>query len=405
MAPGPRRHYRRTVQSLRVIVAGAGIGGLAAALGLLRAGHRVRVFERAPEPGEVGAGLTITPNGARVLHALGVWPAVARSAVLPATGEVRNGVTGEVLALRELGEAVRRRHGAEYCFLHRADLHAALLEAVLAADPRAVTAGDAFLELADNGPAGVRARFAASGAVDGDLLIGADGVRSQVRGALLGADSPAFAGYVAYRGLAPAAAVPPRLLTHPSCMFTGPRNLLLRYLVRRGELVNVACIGRSGRWTEEGWSVRADRDELLGLLAGWHEDVLDLVRAIPPESLFKWGLFARGPLERWSIGSATLLGDAAHPMLPFLGQGAVMALEDAALLVRAVEAAGTVPQALALYERARRGRANEVMILSAENGHRLVPRSDDEYAPGSHASAATLGLMDYDPLSVPLPES
>lgn len=382
---------------------GAGIGGLAAALGLARSGHHVRVFERAPRLGEVGAGLTVTPNGTHVLRAIGAWTAVARRAVQPATGEVRHGVTGEVLAVRELGEAVRRRCGAEHFLVHRADLHAALLDGLLALDPGAVATDDPFVELADNGAAGVRARFAASGEVEADLLVGADGVRSAVRGALFGPEAPAFAGYVAYRGLAPVAAVPPRLLVHPSCLFAGPRNLLLRYLVRGGELVNVACIARSDRWTGEGWSVPARRNELLGLLEGWHGDVHELVRAIPEERLFKWGLFARGSLERWSVGSASLLGDAAHPMLPFLGQGAVMALEDAGLLLRAVEAADTVPAALEIYERARRPRANEVMRLSAENGQRLVPASDADYRPGSHASAATLGLMEYDPMSVPLP--
>lgn len=391
------------MESLRIAIAGAGIGGLALALGLLRAGHRVRVFERAPRLGEVGAGLTITPNGAHVLHAIGAWPAVARRAVLPATGEVRHGVTGEVLAVRELGEAVRRRCGAEYCLLHRADLHGALLEGVRALDPDAVRVADPFLELLDNGPRGVCARFGASGRVEADLLVGADGVRSAVRGALFGAETPSFTGYVAYRGLAPVEAVPAAQLVHPSCLFAGPRNLLLRYLVRGGELVNVACIARSGRWTGEGWSVPAGHEELLELLAGWHADVHALVRAIPAPRLFKWGLFSRSSLERWSAGSATLLGDAAHPMLPFLGQGAVMALEDAALLMRAVAAAGSVAEALAMYEQARRPRANEVMRLSAENGHRLVPASDADYRPGSHASAATLGLMDYDPMTVPLP--
>ena len=388
---------------LRILIAGGGIGGLAAALGLLRAGHRVRVFERARQLGEVGAGLTITPNGAHVLHALGVWPAVARLAVLPATGAVRNGLTGETLAVRELGEPLRERLGAEYFQVHRADLHGALAAAVKALDAGAISVNDGFDELLENHAQGVCARFAGSGEVEGDLLLGADGLRSALRVALFGPETPAFAGYVAYRGLAPAAALSPRLLEHASCMYAGPSNLFLRYLVRRGELVNVACLGRTDRWAAEGWSVPADREEFLGMLAGWHEDVLTLVRAIPEASLFKWGLFQRSALDRWSVGRASLLGDAAHPMLPFLGQGAVMALEDAALLVRAVAASTAVEPALALYERARIGRANQVMALSAENGLKLVPRSAAEYRPGSHSSAASLGLMEYNPLMVDLP--
>jgi salicylate hydroxylase len=391
------------MRPLSVIVAGAGIGGLAVALGLLRAGHRVRVFERARRLGEVGAGLTITPNGSHVLHALGLWPAVARFAVIPAHVDVRNGVTGERLALRPLGEALQARYGAGQCLVHRADLHDALRAAVLALDPSAISVADGFEGLVANGAGGVRARFGASGEVEADLLVGADGVRSAVRAALFGPEAPSFAGYVAWRGLAPVPAVPARLLEHASCLYTGPRNLLLRYLVRGGELVNVACIGRCDAWTAEGWSTGASREEVLELLAGWHPDVHELVRAIPAGSLFKWGLFQRASLPRWSAGSATLLGDAAHPMLPFLGQGAVMALEDAMLLVRSVAAAADVPQALALYERARLPRANRVMTLSAENGHRLVPRSEADYVPGSHTSPASLGLVDYDPVTVPLP--
>jgi len=391
------------VTRLRIMVAGAGIGGLAVALGLLRAGHEVRVFERTARLGEVGAGLTVTPNAAHVLHALGVWPALRAHVVMPATGAVRNGVSNELLGVRQLGESMTRQFGAEYFQVHRADLHGALLAAVLAIDADAISLDDAFVALERNDGSGVRVRFARSGEQAGDLLLGADGLRSQVRNALFGEQATCFAGYVAYRGLVPAERLPDSMLEHASCLYVGPRNMFLRYLVSAGRLVNAACIASSDAWTEEGWSVPADTDELLGLLDGWHADVRAIASAIPPQSLFKWGLFERSALPGWSVERATLLGDAAHPMLPFLGQGVVMALEDAGVLLRALAQSTRPADALRVYEQARLTRANEVMALSADNGRRLVPRSGAEYRPGSHASAASLGLMAYNPFTVELP--
>jgi salicylate hydroxylase len=388
---------------LEVLVAGAGIGGLAAALALQRAGHRVRVFERTAELAEVGAGLTITPNASHVLRALDLWPALQGDAVIPATAAICNGVTGETLNVREYGQRLRDECGAEYFHVHRADLHGALLDALQSGDAEAISLADAFVGIERNDASGVHARFERSGEVRGDLLIGADGLRSAVRVALFGAEQPAFTGYVAYRGLVPTGNLPARWLEHAACMSLGPRNMFLRYLVSGGRLLNVACIGRSDQWAEEGWSVPASHAELLALLEGWHEDIRGIVAAIPAERLFKWGLFARSALPRWSVERSTLVGDAAHPLLPFLGQGAVMAIEDAGVLQRAVAAyPGDVTAALACYQRTRIGRANGIMALSMENGQRLVPRSAAEYQPGSHTSPASLGLMHYDPMSVPL---
>ena len=387
---------------LRIIVAGGGIGGLAAALGLLRAGHRVRVCERAQQLAEVGAGLTITPNAAHVLHMLGVWEKVRERAVFPATGAVCDGVTGKVLSVRKYGDHVTREFGAEYLQIHRADLHQALLDGVRAMDAEAVSLGDEFVALEENTPARVCGRFLRSGRLEGDLLVGADGLRSEVRASLFGPESPSFAGYVAYRGLVPAERLAPSLLEHASCMSLGPRNLFLRYLVSAGSLLNMVCIGRSDAWAQESWSVPATRDELLDLLQGWHADILAIVAAVPADSLFKWGVFDRSALPSWHAGRVVLLGDAAHPMQPFLGQGAVMALEDAAILTRALAPGEDVPVSLSRYEAARLPRANDIMSRSADNGRRLVPRTGGDYLPGSHTSPASLGLMAYNPVTAPM---
>ncbi len=389
--------------SLRILIAGGGIGGLTAALALQQLGHRVRVFERARVLGEVGAGLTLTPNATRVLQALGLWPALRPTLVLPECSELRDGRSGRRLAVRELGEPLAARYGADYCHVHRADLHGCLVEALKARAPDALSLDDAFIALERNDTDGVRVRLARSGSVEGDVLIGADGLRSTVRTALFGPAETRFAGYVAWRGLAPMQALPATLREVPACMTIGPRNLLLRYPVSAGRLMNVACMGRSEHWAEESWSVPATHAELLEQLEGWHEDAAILVRAIPAEALFKWGLFERELLAQWHHESSALLGDAAHPMLPFLGQGAVMAIEDAVVLARAFAETATPAAALACYTAARLARGNEVTRLSAENGHALVPRDESEFQPGSHSSAATLGLIAYDPLNVRLP--
>ncbi len=386
-----------------ILIAGGGIGGLTAALALQRLGHRVRVFERASAIAEVGAGLTLTPNATRVLEALGLWPALAPRVVIPAHSELRDGLTGQRLAVRDLGESLQARYGAAYCHVHRADLHGCLAQAVQAADPEALSLDDPLVTLQRNDDHQVRARFARSGTVSGDLLIGADGLRSTLRDALFGRAETRFAGYVAWRGLAPMQALPERLLEIPACMSVGPRNLLLRYPVSAGTLMNVACIGRTDRWAEESWSTPASHSELLEQLSDWHVDAAVVIRAIPPERLFKWGLFERDELERWHVARCALLGDAAHPMLPFLGQGAVMAIEDAALLARTLAETAEPAAALARYTAARLSRASAVTRLSADNGRALVPPEQASFQPGSHSSAATLGLMAYDPLNVALP--
>jgi salicylate hydroxylase len=384
-----------------IFIAGAGIGGLTAALALLADGQRVRVFERAGALTEAGAGLTITPNASRVLESLGLGDWIGDVADRPGRGEIRNGLTGETLAVNTRREDIESRFGAPYFQVHRADLQAELAARVRALDPAAISLDDAFLGFEqDAGTVG--ARFTRSGDLHADALVGADGVRSLVRDVVAGSEAPTFTGYVAWRGLVPAGALQDGLPDPPSCLHLGPGRLFLRYGLRHGALVNFVSIESVSAWAEEGWSVPGERAELLAALDGWHADVRRLVEAVPDGGLFKWGLFDRDPLPRWSHGCVTLLGDAAHPMLPFLGQGAAMAIEDAAVLSRALSASADVEEALGRYEQARLGRANKGMLLSRENGLGLVTQPSGAYAPGAFATPASLGLMDYDPMTTPL---
>ena len=378
-----------------VIVVGAGIGGLAAALGLLRAGQRVRVFEQVDELGEVGAGLSITPNAGKALVALGLGETLWRIGSRPPAGAIRHYASGEVLVTLAQDQA-GERYGLPLFHVHRADLHEALAAAVRALDPGCLVTGNALVGL-DSRADGVAARLRDGTVATADWLVGADGIHSATRVALFGPDRPNFTGYLAYRGLVPGKYVPPELLSPPLCMTVGPRRLLMRYPLRGGSLVNLVAIAQRSAWTEEGWSVPATREELLAEFADFEPHARELLERVSPERLFKWGLFDRDPLPSWTRGRATLLGDAAHAMPPFTGQGAVMALEDAAVLGRAAAAAANPDEALRRYETARHARVTAALVMSRSRA--LTYFADD---PAQQVRALGAGmaelrtLYDYD---------
>ncbi|MCS6946637.1 MAG: FAD-dependent monooxygenase, partial [Steroidobacteraceae bacterium] len=210
-----------------------------------------------------------------------------------------------------------------------------------------------------------------------------------------------FTGYIAWRGLVPIERVPSAALEPPSQIFIGPGHLVNRYPVRRGKWLNVVAFAERSGWQEEGWSIPADRDELLAEYAAWHPWVTDIIAAAPIDKLFKWALCARSPLMRWVQGRAALLGDAAHPILPYLGQGAVLALEDAVVLGRAFCGQSDVELALARYEAARVGRARFVVERSALQAPKFQGPNPDEFRHDVPVDEA-LGLFRYDPATVPV---
>lgn len=345
-----------------VIVAGAGIGGLAAALGLLRAGQQVRVFEQVETLGEVGAGLSITPNAGKALIALGLGGDLPRLGNNPPGGCIRHFATGEILVTLPQDQS-RERYGVPLYHVHRADLHAALLAAVRALDPHCIKTGVALRDL-ESRTDGIAATLSDGTRCTADWLVGADGIHSTTRAALFGPDRPNFTGYVAWRGLIPGELVPQDLLDPPLCMTVGPRRMLMRYPLRRGAVINYVAIARREAWMEEGWSVRSELREVMDEFADFEAHSLRLLALTPVDRLFKWGLFDRDPLPTWTRGRATLLGDAAHPMPPFTGQGAVMALEDAAVLGRVAALARDPDEALWRYEQARHARVTAALAMS-----------------------------------------
>ncbi|MCU0758443.1 MAG: FAD-dependent monooxygenase [Steroidobacteraceae bacterium] len=382
------------------IVVGAGIGGLAAALALQKAGADVRVFEQAPALGEVGAGISISPNGALGLRALGVLDAFREHAYAPEYQFVRHYQSARVLATVTRGDRLAEAYGERYYVIHRADLHRVLADAVRAADPDAIVTGERAIAI-EQVEDGVEVAFESGLRRRADLLVGADGVRSRVRSILFGAEQVRFTGFVAWRGLVPIERVPLEAMDPPSQVFIGPGHMINRYPVRGGQLLNFVAFAERPGWEEEGWSIPAKVDELATEFAGWHPWVTQLIAGVPEQDLFKWALCARSPLMRWVSGRAALLGDAAHPLLPYLGQGAVMAIEDAVLLGRACVAAADVPEALARYEASRVGRARFVV----ERSTLQVPRFHSPDPDGFHHDVPVdeaLGLFAYDPAQVPV---
>ena len=383
-----------------IAIVGGGIGGLAAGIGLQRAGFRVRVYEQAAELGEVGAGLSISPNGALALHALGVFDAFRDHAYAPDYQVVRHWQSGRVLAQVPRGDRLEETYGERYYVIHRADLQRVLAEALLANDPDAVVTGHRFADL-EQDDSGVSVRFDNGEWRRADVLIGADGVRSRVRSTLFGAEEVRFTGYIAWRGLVPIDKVPLDALDPPSQVWIGPGHMINRYPVRGGRLLNFVAFAERSGWEEEGWNIPARVDEIAAEFQGWHPHVTRIIEAVPQKDLFKWALCARSALMRWVRGRAAVLGDAAHPLLPYLGQGAVMALEDAVLLARAFRAAPDVAEALARYEGARVGRARLVVERSSLQVPRFHRPDTDEFHHDVPVDEA-LGLFRYNPGQVPV---
>ena len=334
---------------MRILIVGAGIGGLTAALALLRDGHDVAVCEQADRLAELGAGVQISANGARVLFALGLESAIRAVWSEPAGKEIRLWNTGETWKLFDLGAESVARYGAPYFMIHRADLHAALIDAVRALKPDAIRLGARATGFDDDGTA-VTLHLADGDRVTGDALIGADGVHSRVRNSLTGGDKPEFTGCMAWRGLVPVDKLPAHMRRNVGVNWVGPGGHVINYFLRRAEIFNfVGIVERD--WRVESWTERGTRAECAADFAGWHKDIHAIIRNIAEP--YKWALLGRTPLTRFSHGRATLLGDAAHPTLPMLAQGANMAIEDGMVLARCIAAYDGAETALARYDAAR----------------------------------------------------
>ena len=351
--------------SLQILVAGGGIGGLAAALCLAKRGHDVTVFEQAPAFGEVGAGIQLSPNCTRILHDLGLERELRAAAFLPEAVQFRHWRNGAVVGQSPLGEAAVRRYGFPYYHMHRADLLHVLAKAAHQV-PNIRLRCDAEARCFDQ--SGERVTLSTNdGDHDGDVLIGADGIHSVIRAGLWGDDRAHFTGCVAWRALVPAERLPKGLIRPMASAWWGPGGHFVHYYVSRGELVNCVGVVEKTGWEIESWTARGERTEFAADFAGWHDDIRRLIDNADPDSLFKWALHDREPMPRWSRGRTSLLGDACHPTLPFMAQGAAMAIEDAAVLAECLAGDNDVPVALQRYESLRRDRTARVQRGSRRN--------------------------------------
>jgi salicylate hydroxylase len=365
----------------KVAIVGAGIGGLAVALGLLRQGIEVDVYEQAPELKELGAGVQISSNGTRVLHALGLGPTIERLGVVVAGKEIRLWSTGQTWKLFDLGAVSVERYGFPYMMFHRGDLHAALLEGIRGEKPDAIHLDCKCMGVTPN-TNDVEIAFEGGKAARAALAIGADGVQSRIRLSVFGADRPEFTGIVAWRGLIPRADVPAGIKLDIGTNWVGPGGHVVHYPVRGGALLNFVGLLERDDWRVESWTVQGTRDEFLNDFRNWHPLIHECIRRV--DVPYKWALFARPPMPSWTSGRVTLLGDACHSMLPMLAQGAVMALEDGMVLARCIHKYGVAPEALQRYEAARRERANRAVTGSAVNGKRFH-NPDLAHAEGAEA--------------------
>jgi len=353
----------QTDKPLKAAIIGGGLGGLAAALSLLRGGIDAEVYEQSAAFGEIGAGIQIGPNATRILHRIVPAPALTARAVRPVAAHQRRWRDGRTLQYAPLGEAVEAAFGAPYYLFHRADLLHALAGAL---PPERVHFGHRLAAIRDRGHF-VEARFENEAEITADILVGADGIHSTVRRLLLGPEQPRFTGCIAYRGLVPAARLAPLGLEVASNNWMGPGQHFVHYPVAGGELVNFVAVMERETWTRESWTDRGEKADVLAAYAGWHEQVRRIIDAV--DETFIWALFDRAPLERWSVGRVTLLGDSCHAMLPFMGQGAAQAIEDGAALAACLQRfdAAAAPEALRLYESVRRPRATRLQELSRLN--------------------------------------
>ena len=355
-------------KSGRIAIIGGGIGGLTAAVALLQRGVEVDVYEQAPVLGESGAGVQISANGTRVLMALGLERDLLNVCFMPSGKEIRLWSTGTTWTPFDLGAASLERYGAPYVTLHRADLHELLVRAVRRLKPDAITLGARCVDIRQTA-AGVVLDFANGTTARAQGAVGADGVHSRVRQLLFGTESATFTGCVAWRGVVPVDRLPSGLVRPVGTNWIGPGRHFVHYPVRRGELLNFVGVVERYDWQIESWSAQGTSGECLHDFKGWHHDVQTIIASVATP--YKWALVGREPMAQWSIGRVTLLGDACHPALPFLAQGAVMAIEDAYVLARAVEMFGECTLAFARYEDSRKPRTSAVVRGSATNTGRF----------------------------------
>ncbi|SNS15222.1 MULTISPECIES: FAD-dependent monooxygenase [unclassified Azospirillum] len=378
----------------RITIVGGGIGGMTAAIALQQQGFTVTLAEAAPAFGEVGAGVTLSPNAMKGFIHVGLCEQIAAAGVEPRRQRIQHWQDGRLLRPMERAD-MRAKHGAPYVYIHRADLHAILVDAAaragvtLLTDAAAVAVEGSTVVLHD----GRR--------LEADLLVGADGLKSVVRRVFEPAVAH-FTGHVAWRALAPVDDSLADLAQWPG-MHIGPGRMVVRYPVRQSKILNMVFFARQEGWVQDGWTIAASRADLETTFAGWAPEVQAMIAAVPEDKLYKWAINARKPLSSWIVDDkVTLLGDAAHAMTPFMGQGAACAIEDAIVLTRALVASDSIAEGLKRYVAARHERATFIQLESNANADRMQSADTELFGLSALRNEDTLGLLDYDCRTIPV---
>lgn len=389
----------------KILIAGAGLGGLSAASCLMKAGYDVDIYEQAPELSEVGAGIQLSANAMHVLNHLGLGEAIGAVSVCPGAYVFRAFDSGEVIQRFALSDEHEKLHGAPYNQLHRADLHDLLAARARELKPDVVHLNHRAVGFEEDDD-GVRLDFADGSSARGDLLIGADGLKSVVRTRIAGEIPATYTGDGAWRVTVPSDRLPEKFLGQVMSVFMGPGRHVVCYYLRGGALLNFVGIVETDEVSEESWTARFPWEKFKADFTGWHDDIQTVIDAADRDQCFRWSLHYRPAIRTWSQGRTTILGDAAHPTLPYLAQGAAMAIEDGAVLTRALQRESDPARALQLYQRNRVDRTARIVEQSTANRNLFHMRSMDEiranFAARDEGADRNGWLYSYNPLTVEL---
>ncbi len=349
---------------MNIIIVGAGIGGLVSALCLNKKGYKVEIYEQVEALSELGAGVQLSPNATRVLNHLDLFEDLEPYIFEPNSFQFLNYSSGKIIVERKLGEAIKKDFNSPNYDIHRADLQKVLLDKIEAenidihTNMKVTSVGNnknsAFIEVEEK-------------KIEADLIIGADGIHSKVSDSLFGKKEIIFTGNVAWRMLIPVDLLPKNLILPNTTVWLGPNKHFVTYHVNGGKNLNCVCLVEQDGWLNESWSEKGDIEELKKIYKGWNKKIGALLEHVDPNTLYRWALHDRPPMEQWSKGRILVLGDAAHPMLPFLAQGAAMAIEDGAVLANCIDNFDDINEALNQFEKMRKPRTSYVQSAARRN--------------------------------------
>tara|TARA_B100000674_G_C37954462_1_gene968863 strand:+ start:1895 stop:3067 length:1173 start_codon:yes stop_codon:yes gene_type:complete len=351
-------------KSLKISIVGAGIGGLTAALALKQKGHNPIIYEKADVLSELGAGIQLSPNANKVLAHLGLMKELKQEVFEPEAFQFLHYQTGKVLAEQTLKNFSLKRYGSPNYDIHRADLQKILLKGI-DKEGIEIEKGSEIIDLhQETDRAIIKTK---EKVIESDIVIGADGIHSIVRKKLWGMDQARFTGNVAWRMLVPIDSISSKFLKLNTKVWLGPKKHFVHYLVKGGNFLNCVCLVEQKNWINEDWTEKGEISELKHLFSGWHPEIQDILKNTKPDSLYKWGLHDRLPMNKWTKGRFSLLGDAAHPMLPFVAQGAAMAIEDGLVLASCLSTSKDIELGLNDYENRRKFRTAKAQKTASRN--------------------------------------